>query len=219
MAEPESSASPRTDRENNVMTTTVRARPIAGAIAREPARPRLTVRSALDWAFILALAALFIAFRPPNLGGSTNYMFITGSSMQPTMYTGDLAILRPADSYAIGDVVAYAPSQAPDRLIIHRIVGGDAASGFVLRGDNRETDDLDRPTADKLVGRAAVTIPKIGWVIDTMRNPLILALIAAVLLVGVFWDRLPPVKAYRAAIDSARREPGEPTGAEDRPQA
>ena len=178
-----------------------------------------SIGSIASWVVFLAFAILFVVFRPVALGGFTSFTFVNGVSMEPTLHTGDLAIVIPQATYAVGDIISFRPAVGAQGAIIHRIVGGDAASGFVLRGDNRETDDLDRPTADKLVGRAAVTIPKIGWVIDTMRNPLILALIAAVLLVGVFWDRLPPVKAYRAAIDSARREPGEPTGAEDRPQA
>ena len=44
--------------------------------------------------------------------------------MEPGFQTGDLAILRPAGSYAVGDVVAYR-SESLDTIVMHRIVSGD----------------------------------------------------------------------------------------------
>ena len=63
-----------------------------------------------------------LADRP---GGGTTYLATHGTSMEPRFPTGDLAILRPADSYAVGDVVAYW-SESLDTIVMHRIVGGDA---------------------------------------------------------------------------------------------
>ena len=73
-----------------------------GAFSHEAA-PRAARISAL---VALVLAAVWL-FWPSALGGGTTYVATHGNSMEPGFHTGDLAILRPADRYAVGDVVAY----------------------------------------------------------------------------------------------------------------
>lgn len=145
------------------------------------------LRSVAAWA-LLALAV--VVLRPSGVGGPTTVAFISGVSMQPAMHTGDLAVLLRDGDYSIGDVIAYHPSQAPEGLIIHRIVGGDAASGFVVRGDNRTTDDYDRPTTDEIVGRALVVLPSVGWFFAGLRIPVLLGFVVALIAMWFAWDYL-----------------------------
>ncbi|MFM2105543.1 MAG: hypothetical protein RL338_575 [Chloroflexota bacterium] len=152
------------------------------------ARRRPTIGSVAGWGVFGILAILFLVFRPTILGGTTHYLFVSGSSMEPGMRTGDLAILVPAAAYAVGDVVAYHPVQAPTGTIIHRIVGGDATSGFVIRGDNRDTNDYDRPTSGALLGRMVLHLPAVGWALDALRQPVVFGGIAAVLVVACAWE-------------------------------
>lgn len=168
----------------------------AGTDTTRPRR-RLTLRAAIGWIPVLALLVLVLVFRPTSLGGFTSYIFVSGVSMEPTMHTGDLAILVPADTYRVGDIVAYHPAQAPTGTIIHRITGGDAASGFVIRGDNRTTDDFDRPMPSELLGRSVVCIPSAGWLLETIRNPIVLGAIAALLAVFLAWEYVPGLKKSR----------------------
>ena len=81
----------------------------------------------------LVLAAVWL-FWPLALGGSTTYVSTHGVSMEPRFHTGDLAILRPADCYDVGDVVAYR-SAALDTVVMHRIV---AVDGDRLRDPGRQ---------------------------------------------------------------------------------
>src|SRR3954462_7271319 len=132
-----------------------------------------------------ALAALVLTtvwlFWPSGLGGTTTYLSTHGTSMQPRFHTGDLAVLNPADGYAIGDVVAY-PSKALHTIVMHRIVSGDA-NGFVTQGDNNDWLDEDRPTEDEILGRLFVRIPRGGQVIGALRSPEVLFSLAGGLLV------------------------------------
>ena len=54
------------------------------------------------------VAALFVAlwffFAPTQLGGSTTYTVTSVASMQPLLYKGDLAVIRSASTYKVGDV-------------------------------------------------------------------------------------------------------------------
>lgn len=133
-------------------------------------RPR--VRSAFGWVVVVGLVVGVALHRPTLLGGRTSYVFVGGTSMEPALRTGDLVLVEPARSYVVGDVVAYRPLQAPDRTIVHRIVGGDDAAGFIVRGDGRVTPDFDRPHGSELLGRAVLVAPLVGWAIALLQSPI-----------------------------------------------
>jgi signal peptidase len=63
--------------------------------------------------------------------------------------------------------------------VIHRIVGGNAEQGFVVQGDNRTAPDVWRPKPADIVGAKALRIPSAVVVLQFLRSPLLLGLIAA----------------------------------------
>lgn len=106
------------------------------------------------------LLAWFAFLRPPFMfGGSGGYIIVQGHSMEPTMYTGDLAVLHRQGSYDVGDVIAFHSGQG---TVIHRITGGDAASGYEMLGDNNPHPDPWHPKPDAVIGRMLFHVPKVG---------------------------------------------------------
>ncbi len=157
-------------------------------------------------ASISAIAALVLAaawlFWPAQLGGATTYVTTHGISMEPGFSTGDLAVLRPAGSYEIGDVVAY-HSAALGTVVMHRIVAVDG-DRFVLQGDNNDWLDEDRPTSDEVMGKLFRQVPQGGKVLAAIASPWSLALIFAVAF-GLFGNSRRKRPAGRHA---ARRPAG-----------
>jgi signal peptidase len=130
---------------------------------------RLVAARWLGALFLVLLAAWFVLLRPPEiLNGPGGYIFVSGISMQPTMFTGDLAVLHRYGTYDVGDVIAFHTNQG---TVIHRIVGGDATSGYTTQGDNRDQPDLWRPTPDQVIGRMWFHIPWIGKVLLPLQQP------------------------------------------------
>ncbi|MCW2636171.1 MAG: hypothetical protein JWQ99_2538, partial [Blastococcus sp.] len=127
--------------------------------------PRAARLSALA---ALVLAAAWVLW-PTAAGGWTTYVATHGVSMEPRFHTGDLAVLRPAGAYSVGDVVAY-DSASLNTIVMHRIVDVDA-DGFVTRGDNNDWVDPDRPNGNEILGRLLFRIPKGGAAIDALRSP------------------------------------------------
>lgn len=127
---------------------------------------------------VLPLAAWFFWLRPVALGGPASYIVVSGVSMEPTLRTGDLVVTQRQNLYGTGDVVAFPVTGG---VVIHRIVGGTAEGGYVTRGDNRSSDDLWRPTADQILGRMWIRLPRVGTWVETLRKPVALALVTAVL--------------------------------------
>jgi signal peptidase I len=130
----------------------------------------------------MALAIGWAVFlRPTALGGPATYVVVSGTSMEPTLHSGDLVVLRAVDHYDTGDVVTYhVPVGSPGAgdLVIHRITGGDADTGFTTRGDNRDRADDWTPTATEIGGRSWFMVPAAGRWLAHLANP---ALLAAVL--------------------------------------
>ena len=142
---------------------------------------------------VLAMAAFAslgivwaLIFRPQWLGGPATYVMVRGDSMLPTFETGDLVITESRAEYRAGDVVAYrVPSSdvGSGLLVIHRIAGGDARRGFVLRGDNNSEPDPWLPTGADIVGVASFRIPEAGTLLGLLHDPATLASLGAALVV------------------------------------
>src|SRR5215213_6386114 len=116
-----------------------------------------TYRAAGISAVIALLLAAVWVFWPLALGGGTTYVTTHGISMEPRFHTGDMAILRSAGSYAVGDVVAYR-SESLGTTVMHRIVSRDG-DRFVIQGDNNDFLDEDHPSQDQVLGRLFLRVP------------------------------------------------------------
>ncbi|GMV85233.1 MAG: hypothetical protein AMXMBFR80_10890 [Dehalococcoidia bacterium] len=127
---------------------------------------------------LIAVIAAWIAFAPPQLGGRTSYVIVSGSSMEPGMHRGDLAVVRKQDMYGVGDVVTYRhPSIGP---VIHRIISTDGAR-FVFQGDNNDFIDPYRPAQGELIGELWIHVPGAGAWLSRFHSP---AYIAGLLFVA-----------------------------------
>jgi signal peptidase I len=127
--------------------------------------------------------AWYLVLGPSVFGGPATYVFVSGTSMEPTLSTGDLVITRPG-SYAVGDIVAFrlpedSGATPGGTLVIHRIVGGSERDGYVMRGDNRMGDDPWRPKPSDVAGRAWIIIPGIAPVLTMLREPAVFGSLAA----------------------------------------
>ncbi|GIE94052.1 hypothetical protein Ari01nite_15170 [Paractinoplanes rishiriensis] len=112
-----------------------------------------------------------------------SYVVTHGVSMNPVYYQGGLVFTVRADSYEVGQIVAYHGS-SPGQRVLHRIIGGHGDTGFVLKGDNSQSVDPLKPTADELIGRAVLHIPKVGTWLEPLLGPSGLGVIGFLVVSG-----------------------------------
>lgn len=124
---------------------------------------------------------LAVVVWPTSLGGRTSYVTTHGTSMEPMFHQGDLALVRPARSYHVGEVVAYRSRTLKGVTVLHRIVDGTAA-GYTFKGDNNDFLDRDRPTEGDIIGRLWVRVPHGGRLAGGLRAGLPMLLGGLVLL-------------------------------------
>ena len=133
---------------------------------------------------LVLIVCLFWAhyLRPQSLGGHAGYVLVSGQSMEPRYHTGDLVLVEKHASYHPGQVIAYRVPKGDAMAgaqVIHRIIGGTARHGFIVRGDNRTAPDVWRPRPQDIVGAKALRIPNAIVVLQYLRAPMFLALLAA----------------------------------------
>ena len=136
-------------------------------------------------ALLLVAGAFWLFLAPPKIGGRSSYVITSGISMEPSFHTGDLAIVRPAADYRVGDVVAY-HSSLLHVVVLHRIIAIHGGH-YVFKGDNNNFVDPTHPTRSQLVGALWVHIPHGGVVLHWLHSPVMAAVLCglvALLLVG-----------------------------------
>lgn len=114
-----------------------------------------------------------------TLTGSMAWVVTTGNSMEPAFSAGDVAVVRPAGDYAVGDVIAY---HNPDlgQIVMHRVV--EQADGrLVTQGDNNDWVDSHHPAPEEVMGSLSMHLPGLGRILELLFQP---AVAAAVVFIG-----------------------------------
>lgn len=135
---------------------------------------------------LLVLLGWYVMLRPTMLGGPTTYLIISGISMEPTFFDGDLVLVTRQAEYHVGDVIAYEIDDfyLTERYVIHRIVGKTPTGEFLTQGDNREDVDSWMPTSTQIIGRSFIQVPRVGRVVAFLQEePWRLALAAGVAII------------------------------------
>ncbi|HEY1569133.1 MAG TPA: signal peptidase I [Solirubrobacteraceae bacterium] len=134
---------------------------------------------------MLLAGAFWLFLAPPKIGGRSSYVITSGISMEPSFHAGDLAIIRPAARYRVGEIAAY-HSTLLHVVVLHRIIAihGDR---YVFKGDNNHFIDPTHPTRSQLIGALWVHIPHGGVALHWLHSPITAAVLCglvALLLVG-----------------------------------
>jgi signal peptidase len=123
---------------------------------------------------------------PANLGGSTSFVIVSGSSMEPTYLSGDLVIARKLEP-SIGDVIVYAPEGFGGAQIVHRIIGGNGEDGWIMQGDNNTFIDPFEPKAAEVKGVVMVHYSSLGRLTALLLSPLVWASVLLLAIVMLVW--------------------------------
>ena len=168
-----------------------------------PWRRVLGALTSLAWMAVAVGIGWFLW--PTSLGGCTTLTIVSGQSMEPTYYTGDLVVSRCGEP-EVGDVVVYNPPAVGGARVIHRIVGGDETQGWLIQGDNNDFLDPWQPTNERILGSAVLHLPHVGKVAAILVSPLTWISLLIVALAVVVW----PGRAKDADDDTEDGEPEVP---------
>lgn len=114
--------------------------------------------------------------------GYRSYTVLSGS-MEPKFYPGDIVITKHKNKtdIQVDDIVTYRDNDGV--IITHRIIE-ETPEGYITKGDNNNVEDADILTKEKIIGEVKLSIPKIGYVMDFLSKPMVIA--AEMILLAVF---------------------------------
>src|SRR3989344_7570939 len=81
-------------------------------------------------AIIVIVAFLLIALFP--IKGNYQIKIVKSGSMEPSIKTGSVVVIKPSVSYTVGDVVTFGKDTKTDIPTTHRIVSTRAVEGVLL---------------------------------------------------------------------------------------
>ncbi len=147
---------------------------------------------------------------PSSLGGCTTLTIVSGHSMEPTYYTGDLVVSR-CGPVEVGDVIVYNPPNIDGARVIHRVIGGDTDEGLVVQGDNNDFIDPWSPRSENVLGSAVLHLPHVGTFASILLSPLTWVSLLVVALAVVIWP------GRDLQDDETEQSAGEPESTDEEP--
>jgi signal peptidase I len=151
------------DSRNYVLAPKERVKPKA-----TPIKDAITLSSkVLAWVFV----AFLLSFSLLNISGVIKSQIVLTASMSPTINPGDMVISASPEriSPKVGDVVVYSGKRFDGTKVAsfaHRIIAGDATSGFTVKGDNNPEPDTQKPILSEIEGVVLLTIPFVGQLLN-----------------------------------------------------
>jgi signal peptidase len=176
----------------------------------------------LDWGsnavLVLLLGFLVAALLAPHVLG-WRYGILRSGSMSPDLPTGSAIVVEPVDADQIkpADVITYRSTVNRGLLTTHRVVevnrDANGNPAFRTKGDANEEPDAGLVSADRLLGRVALSVPHVGKAAEALHTRLGFLLLLALptaLIIAV------ELRELAGGITALRREKRkEPNTGED----
>ena len=172
-------------------------------------------------AMIIGIAALLLVSMFP-ITGNFEVKIVLSGSMEPAIHTGSVVVIKPVDTYKIGDIITFGKDTKTDVPTTHRIVEMRAVSGEMLyktKGDANDNGDAREVRADEIIGKTLFSIPYLGYLLDFAKKPIGFALLivipAAIIIFDEFGNIWKEIKKMRKRkgdeIESENNKNNEPS--------
>jgi signal peptidase len=170
-----------------------------------------TLFKGLYYFLILALIALGALLAAPILPIPGNYevKIVQSGSMEPSINTGAIVVVKPQESYTVGDVVTFGEDDKTHVPTTHRIIADRIVEGtvrFTTKGDANEDQDPGEIALDDIIGKVVFDIPALGYVLDFARKPLGFALLIGIPAAVIVFDELESIWREMASMRRKKKE-------------
>ncbi len=151
----------------------------------------LKMLNILSWPIYICIAA-YLLIAAPVIAGYRPVVVLSGS-MEPAFQVGSVIYYKetPFSRIEAGDPITFRAGGG-EALVTHRVVEKQEISqAFITKGDANPSEDPNPVAYENVVGKAAsFCIPYAGYLVDFGKQPRVIAVMAAVLLAGVFLEQL-----------------------------
>lgn len=141
----------------------------------------------------IIFVALLLIFSTFPITGNIKLLSVLSGSMEPTIHTGSVIIIKPESSYKVGDVITFSKNTKTDVPTTHRIAETKAVEGSMVyktKGDANNTEDNIETKETEVIGKVLFSIPYLGYIVDFVKKPVGLMLVIVIPAVIVIYDEL-----------------------------
>ena len=140
---------------------------------------------------VFILTGLLIAISLIPFKDNYRILVVMSGSMEPTIYTGSLVIVKPVNEYKVNDIITFKTpgSQRKNDFTTHRIhdiESSDSGIIYITKGDANEEPDFERIAENRIIGKQFYSIALLGYVIGyvkTLPGLLIIIIVPAVIII------------------------------------
>ena len=141
----------------------------------------------------LCLIALLVVISAFPIKGNIQIKIVQSGSMEPSIKTGSLVLIKPASSYKIGDAVTFSGNLKDSRgnrmTITHCIVDMAVNAGaplYITKGDANEEQDSGQLSQNEIIGKVLLDVPYVGYGVAATKTKygfLAIILIPAIIII------------------------------------
>lgn len=141
---------------------------------------------------IVGIALLMVVSIFP-IPGNIQVKVVLSGSMEPAIPVGSVIVIKPAESYVVGDIVTYGKDTKIDIPTTHRIVDVRIEGGetfFKTQGDANDDPDMSELKESAIAGKMLVVIPFLGYLIDFAKQPIGFILLVIIPAMCIMMDEI-----------------------------
>jgi signal peptidase len=158
---------------------------------------------------VVFLALLVIISSFP-ITGNIKMLTVLSGSMEPTIHTGSVVVIKPVSDYQVGDIITFGKTDIPTT---HRIAEMKVVEGinvYKTKGDANNAEDNTETPQKEVIGKVLFSIPWFGYVVDFIKKPMGLMLVIVIPAVIIVYDQLQKIvkemKKLRFKVKKAEEE-------------
>jgi signal peptidase len=159
---------------------------------------------------ILSVGVLLVGTMVP-IPGNFKVKIVKSGSMEPTIMTGGIVVIKPETNYQVGDIVTFGADTKTQIPTTHRIIEmGDSAFGRSVRtqGDANNAPDPRLTPVSDIHGKVVLTIPYVGFLLDFARKPIGFALLVGLPAFAVIVDEIGKIVAEVKRLRKKKHDSG-----------
>lgn len=156
--------------------------------------------------FIVAVAGLLVASMLP-IPGNIEIKIVKSGSMEPSIPTGSIVVVKPQEVYRVGDVITFGEDTKTQIPTTHRIMEVAVGPSYITKGDANEENDPNPVVNRDVIGKVIFHAPSVGYVLDFAKQPIGFVLLVAIPAAFVILEEI--VTIVRETRKGLRRRRGE----------
>jgi signal peptidase len=146
---------------------------------------------------LIVIIGLFLILTLFPIKGNYQVKIVLSGSMEPTIHTGSVVIIKPSSQYKINDVVIFGKDTKTEIPTTHRIISSRAVEGvmlFITKGDANEDPDSKEIRQSDIHGKILFSVPFMGYVIDFVRKPMGIVLVIVIPALFIIFDEIKKIR-------------------------